>query len=60
MKNLKSWQPTKKNGDCNIPQRDGNLGVWLGNQRKAKNKISADRRQRLESIGFIWNLYEGK
>jgi hypothetical protein len=47
-------------GDCRVPQRykeDGyNLGTWVANQRKAN--LSAERRQRLDELGFIWNTLE--
>ncbi|MDC0860772.1 Helicase associated domain protein, partial [Planktomarina temperata] len=30
------------------------LGSWLSDQRKAKNSLSPERKQRLDDIGFIW------
>jgi superfamily II DNA or RNA helicase len=36
-------------------QEDGlNLGLWVTNQRKAKDRLSPERIARLESLGFIW------
>ncbi|EDN70824.1 helicase domain protein [Beggiatoa sp. PS] len=53
----------KENGDCNVPQRDVNnkrLGRWVRTQRKAKQdgKLSQERIQRLETLGFIWDTLE--
>ena len=47
-------------GHCKVPQRfkqDGyNLGKWVGTQRTAKDSLSAERRQRLDDIGFVWDI----
>lgn len=48
------------NGHCRIPARyeaDPELSGWVSNQRKLylKGKISADRVERLESVGFEWD-----
>jgi superfamily II DNA or RNA helicase len=52
-------------GHCNVPHRhqtkDGfSLGVWVSQQRQAQKqeqgKLSAERIQRLEAIGFVWDL----
>jgi len=52
-----------ENGHCNVPQRDLNnkqLGRWVRTQRKAKpdGKLSQERIQRLETLGFIWDTLE--
>ena len=49
-----------EHGDCNIPRRwlkNPKLGKWVSTQRKgyAKGKLSQDRIERLEAIGFEWN-----
>lgn len=56
---------TKDGGDINILPEDYcidsfNLTSWIRNQRdrKKKGKLSADRVQRLESIGLQWEVYE--
>jgi superfamily II DNA or RNA helicase len=49
-------------GHCNVPQRhvEGTvkLGSWVGRQRSNKDSISAERRQRLDNIGFVWDPHE--
>ena len=49
--------------DCNVPAKwEGNseLGQWCYVQRRTyrKNKLSAERIQRLEKLGFIWERHE--
>ena len=53
-------------GHCNVPQlfitENGmKLGQWVINQRAnySHSKLSADRIQRLENLGFVWDSYEG-
>ena len=44
-------------GNCNVPHTydaDPSFGNWVQKQRGQKNTMSADRRQRLESVGFRW------
>ena len=50
-------------GDCLVPQRyktaDGlGLGTWTSRQRRNRNSLSKDRIQRLEALGFIWDVRE--
>ena len=51
-------------GHCRVPQRfklDGfNLGSWVTVQRKTKDSMSPERKQRLDDIGFIWDASKGK
>jgi len=47
-------------GNCNVPQdwqKNPPLGRWVGQQRfrRSTGKLSAERIQRLNSIGFNWN-----
>jgi superfamily II DNA or RNA helicase len=51
-----------EHGDCLVPQgfttADGyGLGTWVGGQRTNKGAMPAERRQRLEDIGFVWDPY---
>jgi hypothetical protein len=56
----------KRKGHCDVPQshiEDGaNLGRWLGEQRHQKKKggLPADRQQRLEDIGVVWDPLEAR
>jgi superfamily II DNA or RNA helicase len=49
-------------GHCRVPQRHKEngfrLGQWVTVQRVRKDKMSANRRQRLEELGFIWDEKE--
>ncbi len=51
----------RKNRHCLVPLRHSegtfSLGTWVGYQRKA-TKMSNERRQRLDEIGFIWDPLE--
>ena len=49
----------RQHGNCLVPKRykiDPALGNWVGKQRKANktNKISDERKAKLDSIGFAW------
>lgn len=53
-------QYKSKNGNTNVPQiydKDPELGFWVNNQRIAyrQQRLSPERIQRLESIGFEWS-----
>ena len=47
-----------EHGHCNVSRREGSLGQWVRNQRKAdkKGKLSEGRKLRLDAIGFEWSL----
>ena len=46
-------------GHCLVPTgfvlEGFNLGQWVSNQRKARNKMSHERKERLNTLGFVWN-----
>lgn len=51
----------KVHGNCDVPQhyqKDKRLGKWVNTQRTTfkRGKMLPDRREQLESIGFVWNL----
>ncbi|MCR4289339.1 MAG: Helicase associated domain protein [Candidatus Scalindua sp.] len=52
-----------KHGDCNVPQHwtDSQLYRWVHSQRTfyRKGKLSEDRIERLEDIGFVWSMELG-
>ena len=45
-----------RHGDCSVPQSHGQLGRWVDTQRRQykKDKLSQNRVDRLDSIGFDW------
>jgi hypothetical protein len=51
------------NGHCNVPQRYGasSLGVWVKDQRtmKRRGRMSRQRTELLEKIGFSWSIKSG-
>ncbi|EJK50105.1 hypothetical protein THAOC_30961, partial [Thalassiosira oceanica] len=53
-------QHKAKHGDCNVPQRQGQLGRWVHHQSSAytANSLAQDRVDRLNNIGFKWVLRE--
>lgn len=48
-----------REGHCYVPAHhvEGtiHLGYWVSVQRRWKNKMSRERRQRLNKIGFVWD-----
>lgn len=52
----------KEFGHCNVPDKTickgCELGRWVTRQRVRKPKLSPDRILRLNSIGFVWNIYK--
>jgi hypothetical protein len=52
-----------REGHCLVPQRhiEGTfkLGFWVSNQRANQNRMSAERRQQLDAIGFVWRVTSG-
>ena len=47
--------------DCNVPASHGPLGNWVTTQRvlRRKGKLSIDRFERLDSLGFNWGVTRG-
>ena len=50
-------------GDCNVPKHyemDPQLGIWVQTQRTSKDTLSKQKVSRLEDIGFVWSVDQGK
>jgi Helicase associated domain len=49
-----------REGHCRVPvkyEENGyRLGQWVGIQRANKDAVSGERRQRLDELGFVWNV----
>jgi hypothetical protein len=54
----------EQHGDCDVPRiyRGGRgLGRWVGNQRRMRNtKLTQEQRDRLDELGFNWEIGSGK
>ena len=58
---VKKYKET--HGHCNVPRKHGPLGIWVDTQRKSYRllkarksaRMSDDRIQKLEAIGFQWS-----
>ena len=46
-----------RHGDCNVPWNHGSLGKWVKRQRNVRKngKLSDDRIQKLDELGFDWS-----
>jgi hypothetical protein len=57
---LKAYNRTANH--CNVPkmhkEKGFPLGIWVSEQRVNKDKMSSERRQRLDEIGFVWDARE--
>mmetsp|Transcript_8112 Transcript_8112/g.11682 ORF Transcript_8112/g.11682 Transcript_8112/m.11682 type:complete len:362 (+) Transcript_8112:143-1228(+) len=52
-----------EHGHCDVPQKyeqDPKLGLWVSSQRVSRGRISAERREALNSIGFVWKKFDRK
>ena len=49
----------QQEGHCRVPQRHREqgfrLGSWVKHQRDDKDRMSPDRRERLDALGFVWD-----
>ena len=48
----------EKFGDCLVPtlfkSNDYKLGMWVSNLRMRKEKLTPERLDRLNALGFVW------
>ena len=54
---------SQKNGDCLVPrgyQKDPSLGIWVKTQRTRREVLDPARRERLDSIEFVWDPLDKK
>ena len=54
---LKAYK--RNHGDCLVPvdyAKDKQLGYWVSTQRRKTNKLAAERKAKLDSIGFVWEV----
>jgi hypothetical protein len=53
-----------REGHCNVSAKHREetfrLGQWVTHQRQSKDSMSTERRQRLDDIGFNWDVLEAK
>jgi len=53
-----------RNGNCLVPskhiQNGFKLGVWVGTQRTKKSKLSQEKINRLNNLGFVWDALAEK
>ena len=49
----------KREGHCTVPrgysEDNYRLGLWVGTQRARKDKLTEDRRRRLDELGLVWD-----
>jgi superfamily II DNA or RNA helicase len=52
----------EREGHCRVPARhiegDYRLGAWVNTQRTTVDKMSPERKKRLDNLGFVWDLHD--
>ena len=53
----------EREGHCSVPQghKEGkgiNLWIWVANQRSKKDKLTPERIERLDALGFVWDPFK--
>ena len=52
----------QREGHCLVPglyrEHSYRLGTWVSHQRNDKDTMPPDRRQRLDALGFVWNIFD--
>lgn len=41
-----------KLGHCDVPTKQGKLGIWVHNQRRRRKRLSKEREDALDELGF--------
>src|SRR5262249_41798648 len=53
-----------REGHCDVPhahkENGFNLGYWVNKQRREKEDLSEERRQRLDKLGFVWDAHQAR
>ena len=57
-KQLKEYY--QKNGDTDVPRKQGKLGSWVSGQRKSFNFLNKEKIELLNNLNFVWSVFEGK
>ena len=56
---LKAYR--KRKGHCRVPhghqENNLKLGQWVLVQRRTRDKLSEERKHRLDDLGFVWDPY---
>jgi hypothetical protein len=58
---LKTYK--ERSGHCNVPARwkeNSELGLWVSTQRLRRERLSPNREERLDALGFCWDLKRRK
>jgi superfamily II DNA or RNA helicase len=54
----------QREGHCRVPrqhcEKDYRLGHWVSTQRRDKETLTPERRQRLDALGFVWDVLAGQ
>jgi superfamily II DNA or RNA helicase len=54
----------KREGQCNVPvahvEANFKLGTWVNEQRTSRDSMPAERRQRLDALGFVWYAHQNR
>ena len=53
-----------REGHCHVKRghdaQDKQLAVWISNQRRMKDRLSPEKIQRLDKLGFVWIAPKGR
>ena len=48
----------EREGHCKVPKgyKEDGLGLWVLNQRRQREKLTPERIERLNALGFVWDI----